>query len=335
MIYLQVQVLEGSGPPPDDDLFKAKSLPFIRWYSGNRWKFALSLIISKSDIQLLDHVGLARLPALMPSPLARKYILLIHSIEIWKSPRADYRRAAQKAEILIANSQYTANKARARYPDLPKIKVCWPGKDIVGGRHAGDPKATKIHTPVPLGPHTLLIVGRLAAEQNHKGHDHLLEAIPLILEAVPDAQLVIAGEGNDQKRLEAKADKLNISNQVVFTGWVNEQQLHTLYSQCALFVMPSEGDGFGIVFIEAMMHSKPCVGLKTGAAAEIFENEKSGILIDRNDQSDMANRLSSLLNDETRRRELGEAAYDRYHATFQGRHHSERLQTILMDHLGN
>ena len=99
--------------------------------------------------------------------------------------------------------------------------------------------------------------------------------------------------------------------------------------------MPSEGDGFGIVFLEAMMHSKPCVGLKKGAAAEIFEDEKSGILIDRDDQHDMANRLSALLLDETRRKRIGEAAFDRYQTRFKGQHHTERLQSILMDHLSH
>ena len=61
LIDLKVHVLEDSGPQPGDELFKDSNLPEIRWYAGNRWKFTLSLILAKSDIQLLDHVGLARL----------------------------------------------------------------------------------------------------------------------------------------------------------------------------------------------------------------------------------------------------------------------------------
>jgi phosphatidylinositol alpha-1,6-mannosyltransferase len=330
LIRLEVHVLEGSGPQTDDELFKDDNLPAIRWYSAKRWKFALSLIASRSDVQLLDHAGLARLPGLIPRPLGRHYILLIHGVELWNSNRTDYLRAARKAKFLIANSEYTAQKARARYPDLPEIRVCWPGKDKPD--HAGISNDAGMEN---IGPHAMLIVGRLSAEQRHKGHDHLIEAMPLIAQAVPDAQLIIAGVGDDRERLEAKAQELNVAESVVFTGWVSEDQLHRLYSQCALFVMPSEGDGFGIVFLEAMMHRLPCVGLKQGAAAEIFQDEESGILIDREDQRETADRLSSLLQDEMRRERLGAAAYDRYQDLFQGRHHSARLQSILTDHLGN
>ncbi|MFC1796290.1 glycosyltransferase family 4 protein [Pseudomonadota bacterium] len=376
-IRLEVHILEGDGPEDGDDLFNETDNQNICWFAGSRWKFALSLIMTRSDIQLLDHVGLGRLPGLIPAPMRNPYILLIHSIEIWNSNRADYHRTARKAALLIANSNYTAQKARSHYPDLPEIQVCHPGKDV-GAGHARDSEAPvgagharETESPVRaslarekdrphgglqqnkpvgaghardsgrphgglllIGPHAILIVGRLSAEQKHKGHDHLLEAMPEIFQSVPDAQLIIAGEGTDQKRLEAKAQDLGISNQVIFTGWVNEAQLSTLYKQCALFAMPSEGDGFGIVFLEAMANALPCVGLKNTAAAEIFENEKSGIMVDREDNRDMANRLSTLLLDETRRKDLGVAGQKRYQSQFQGQHYAERLQSILMEHSG-
>jgi hypothetical protein len=129
LIKLEVNVLEDSGPPSNDELFKDDNLPVMRWYAGKRWKFALSLVTSRSDVQLLDHVGLGRLPGLVPWPLSQPYILLIHGVEIWNNNRADYHRTAMKASLLIANSTYTARKARAHYPDLPEIQVCWPGLD--------------------------------------------------------------------------------------------------------------------------------------------------------------------------------------------------------------
>jgi phosphatidylinositol alpha-1,6-mannosyltransferase len=254
--------------------------------------------------------------------------LLIHGVEIWNSDRADYLRTAMKARLLIANSSYTAQRVRARYPDLPEIRVCWPGKDQA--KHNPNP-ANKKAALDGIGPHAMLIVGRLCAEQRHKGHDHLIEAMPLILQSVPDAQLVIAGAGDDRDRLELKAKQLNVADRVFFTGWVSEAQLISLYSQCALFVMPSEGDGFGLVFLEAMMHRLPCVGLRESAAAEIFAHEKSGILVDREDRQGMANQLSKLLLDEPLRKSLGNAGHDRYQAEFQGQHYSERLQSVLMN----
>lgn len=328
LIRLEVRVLEGSGPEPGDALLNDIDLPAMRWYAGNRWRFALGLIGARASVQLLDHAGLAKLPGLMPGPFRQPYILLIHGVEIWNSGRADYHRSARQAQFLIANSEYTARKARACYPDLPGIRVCWPGQD-----QPAQTASVEDANPHNIGPHAMLIVGRLSAEQRHKGHDHLIEAMPHVLQAVPDAQLVIAGEGGDRARLEAKARDLKVADSVIFVGWVNEEQLHNLYSRCAEFVMPSEGDGFGMVFLEAMMHRMPCVGLASGAAAEILEDERSGILVDRENLTGMAASLSALLLDEARRKRIGDAGHDRYQDMFQARHYSERLSTVLMDHL--
>ncbi len=338
-IRLKVRVLEGQGAEPGDDLLNAADLPSISWCSGNRWRFAIGLLGSHANMQLFDHAGLARLPGLLPKTMRPPYLLLIHGVEIWNSGRADYHRSARNAEFLIANSEYTAKKALACYPDLPDIRVCWPGLDPRGEGFPPEPSnnqnsnAQNSNTgqsdTFNIGPHAMLIVGRLSAQQRHKGHDHLIEAMPLILQTVPDAQLVIAGAGDDQGRLEAKARDLKVAGSVVFTGWVNEQLKQNLYSRCAMFVMPSEGDGFGMVFLEAMMHHSPCAGLVDGAAAEILEDEKSGILVDRDNIPEMAGRLAGLLLDDARRKRIGDAGYERYRRMFRERHYSERLRFAL------
>jgi len=327
LIILNVKVLEDSGPAAGDDLFEANEMPAMRWYAGSRLRFALGIALSGSDVQLFDHVGLARLQARNPLRWGR-YLLLIHSVEMWKTTRRDYARTAGRAGLLIANSGYTARKTRARYPDLPPIRVCWPGKD-----KPVDSDSNKGGAVRGLGMHAMLIVGRMDAKQQHKGHDHLLDALPEVLRSLPDAQLVIAGGGDDRQRLETKARDLGVVDSVVFTGWVDESTLRALYSQCALFVMPSEGDGFGIVFLEAMMHRLPCVGLAGSAAGEIFEDGVSGKLVDRDERHVLAEVLGGLLLDAERRKEMGLAGYERYRNTFTGRHYAERLGSILREQL--
>lgn len=327
-IDLEVFVLEGTGPKPGDELFHQKNID-VRWFSGNRKAFSIALLFAKADFRLLDHVGLARILGAFPKRLRPAYVLFIHGLEIWGDARADYIRTARRADLLIANSEFTVQRTRKRHSGLPPILVCWPGKDA----YEFD-ESVAIPLAEEPGPHAILIVGRLSAQQKHKGHDHLIEAMPPILKAVPDARLVIAGGGDDQQRLESKARTLRVNENVVFTGWISEEQLHLLYSKCAVFAMPSEGDGFGIVFLEAMMHGKPCVGLNTGSAAEVFEDGKSGILVDREDTQGMADSLTALLVDENRRAQMGQAALERYRVLFQGKHYSARLQSILMDYLG-
>ena len=324
-IQLEIRVLEGSGLSADDALLGSVAGIRMRWYAGRRWRFALGLVCARCDMQLLDHLGLARVPSLIPLSAVRNYMVLIHGVELLGRRRADYLRAARRARLLIANSEYTRCRVRERFPDLPRIEVCWPGKDPGG---ASRPRAQDF--PCPIGPHAMLIVGRMSSEQRHKGHDQLIQALPSILRSVPDAQLVIAGAGDDQARLEAMVERHKLQAHTVFTGWVEESRLGDLYTQCALFVMPSQGDGFGLVFLEAMMHRLPCVGLEESAAAEIFGEECSGVLVDREHLEAMADILAELLQDEERRKRLGEAGYERYQKHFRAPHFARKLQAIVV-----
>lgn len=328
-IELHVRVLEDARPDLDDDLMQSPNFSSIHWYQGNRLSFAWSLIKANADLMLMDHVGLARLPGLLPRWLRPRYMLLIHGVEIWNQNRRDYHRSARNAVLLIANSDFTARKSRAHYQDLPPIVVCLPGKDFSSGQM---PAA---EVSVAIGPRAMLIVGRMDASQRHKGHDPLLQCMPGVLQRVPDAQLIIAGSGDDRKRLEQLARDLDIANQVTFTGWCNDAQLKSLYSRCALFVMPSSGDGFGLVFLEAMQHSLPCVGLEHSAAAEIFQNDCSGVLIDRDDLQLMAEKLSALLLDVQQRKKLGDAAHARYQSQFCTKHYVARFRSILNSSINN
>lgn len=323
-IRLKIFVLEDEGTETSTDLLDASHFSDIVCYAGNRRKFSFDLLRCRADLVLYDHAGLARLQGLMHRVVHAPYALLIHSVEIWNNHRKDYHRTARNAQWLIANSAYTADKARRHYPDLPEILVCWPGKDESSSQSASNHQG-----PQNIGPHALLIVGRLDTKQRHKGHDQLLEAMPLILDSVADAKFIIAGGGDDRERLEDKARELGVADHCVFLGKVDEENLNWLYRNCALFVMPSDGDGFGLVFLEAMMHGLPCVGLDKGAAAEIFDKGKYGVLVDREDLHGMANCLSGLLLDKPRRKALGVTAKERYVAYFQGRHHAQRFRAIL------
>jgi len=324
-IELEVCVLDDAGPEPDDELLRDGKISSIRWYKGNRLNFVWHLLGAKPDLMLFDHVGLARLPGLLPRFIRPRYVLLIHGVEIWQQNRRDYHRTARHACLLISNSEYTARKSQNRYRDLPPIQVCLPGKDFS--------KPTNIVSTglaEKLGPRAMLIVGRLDAKQRHKGHDHLLQAMPFVLQQVPDAQLVIAGSGDDRMRLEQLASNLGITEQILFTGWCNESELKELYERCALFVMPSAGDGFGLVYLEAMQHGIPCVGLQNTAAEEVIENGVSGMLVDRDDISGMADQLAKLLLDADQRKKLGDAGLARQQSQFRTQHYVSRLKTLLM-----
>jgi glycosyltransferase involved in cell wall biosynthesis len=129
------------------------------------------------------------------------------------------------------------------------------------------------------GDSIILTVARLDAKQQYKGVDHLIEAMPAIRLAVPAARLRIIGVGTDLPRLQELAISLGAADAVDFAGFVNDDGLSAAYRECTLFALPSQGEGFGIVFLEAMAQGKPCLGARAGAIPEIIDGT-SGVLAD-------------------------------------------------------
>jgi phosphatidyl-myo-inositol dimannoside synthase len=146
---------------------------------------------------------------------------------------------------------------------------------------------------------------------------------------VPDARLLVAGRGNDLERLRQKATALGLADAIVFLGFVPDQALLWLFGRVAAFAMPSRGEGFGLVYLEAMRRGVPCVGSVHDAAADIIVDGVTGRLVDQDDRAALANALSSMLEDDGRRRALGEAGRRRYEELFTFERYGERLLPLL------
>jgi phosphatidylinositol alpha-1,6-mannosyltransferase len=117
----------------------------------------------------------------------------------------------------------------------------------------------------------------------------------------------------------------------VFCGFVPDATLQTLYDRAALFALPSGGEGFGLVYLEAMAHRLPCVGSTQDAASEIIVNGRTGRLVDQNDIAGLSETVASLLLDESQRRAMGDAGHARATTDFTFERFSARLRTLIQD----
>jgi phosphatidyl-myo-inositol dimannoside synthase len=122
-------------------------------------------------------------------------------------------------------------------------------------------------------------------------------------------------EKERRPRLESKARELGIASSVRFTGAVSPEELAVCYHRCSVFAMPARteldareprGEGFGIVYLEAMAHSKAVVGPRVWASAEY--GGEHGLLVDPANAVEVANALIELLKDPERARRMGEAS---------------------------
>ncbi len=301
-----------------------------------------ALFTHKYDLAYSDHVNLASILAL-PSLVSRiRPIVWLHGAEVY-SPRPDFegRLGLRFAYHCLASSEFTRQKVFARYPGTP-ISAC---------ELALDPRysVNDITKPIgeccetieldaldgsrrTLGARVILFVGRMDPYGRYKGQATLLQALPIILKEFPDVQLVLAGDGPDltyYQRLAASLPDQAHAN-IFLPGFVENKLLEKLYQSCFLFAMPSHGEGFGLVYLEAMRYARPCLGSRNDAASCVIQDGVSGILVDEPVSSaQVAESCLKLLNDPAKARQMGMAGFDLVRSRYLYHHFQERFWQAL------
>ncbi|HXU29413.1 MAG TPA: glycosyltransferase [Thermoanaerobaculia bacterium] len=268
---------------------------------------------------VFDLLGLARSQTLLPSAWRTPYLVMLYGIEVWRPLEPGRKLALSGAAIRLAISRYTLSRARELHPGL--------SAEILPLALEERPAEGRVDLSVVerTGEGFALIVGRMASGERYKGHDELLEALPRVASQVADARLVVAGGGDDRPRLEAKAASLGVADRVLFTGFVSEATLAVLYDRAALLAMPSRGEGFGLVYLEAMRVGKVCLAARDTAAAEVVIDGETGLLVDPSDGEELAAALARLLGEPETRRRMGAAGKIRWEQEFRYELFRDRL----------
>ena len=140
----------------------------------------------------------------------------------------------------------------------------------------------------------ILYVGRLVYE---KGVQHLISAMPKILENYHDSKLVIAGKGGMIDELKSQVESMGLSNKVYFTGYLNQKEVQKMYKCADVAVFPSTYEPFGIVALEAMLAGIPTVVSDIGGLNEIVEHGVNGMKSYTGNPNSIADSVLSLLFD--------------------------------------
>jgi glycosyltransferase involved in cell wall biosynthesis len=169
----------------------------------------------------------------------------------------------------------------------------------------------------------------LEATEGYKGVDHVIQALPEVLKEVPNLEYTIIGTGSDLERHKRLAKDNGLEDRVHFRGAVVANELRAAYRDCDVFVMPSAGEGFGIVFLEAMQYAKPVVAANSAATPEVVIDNVTGLLVEYGSSGQISNALIDLGLDSEKRRRLGQAGYQRLQDNFTFLQFKERLTEIL------
>ena len=265
-----------------------------------------------------DRVICGHLGQLIVAWLARclhprlEYYLVAHGVEVWRPYTRLEKLALHGARRILCVSDFTRREMQQR--------IALPTSWFVVVPNALDP----LFDQVPVnggsgsGAPVILTVARLDARERYKGVDHLIEAMPAVRQIVPATRLRIVGTGSDLPRLKELAVRLGVADSVEFVGFVDDEHLREAYRDCALFALPSSSEGFGIVFLEAMAHGKPCLGARAGAVPEIIDGS-SGVLVDSGDIPQLATQLVWALQHQWNPKQIRERSAQFGYPVFQAR----------------
>lgn len=265
----------------------------------------------RPDLVMFGHVSLAPL-LLIPTTRDSKTCVITYGIEVWQSPGRVAQKALRKADSVMAISEYTRGELLKRNrlsPDKVKLFPC-----------SLDPYwNTEGYNLEPLpGVPTLLTVCRLKKNDAYKGVDSVIKSLPAVVKECGPVSYRIVGEGDDMPRLKALAEELSISSYITFVGELSENELREEYRRCSLFVMPSESEGFGIVFLEAMAYGKPVIGGAHGGTPSVIKHGETGLLVNNLDITGIAQSIVRVLQEDELRARLGRTGHQRLldHFTF-------------------
>lgn len=266
------------------------------------WKLFLvlkviQLAIFRTDLLVCGHVNLSPICFALKKLFGVNYVVIIHGIEVWNLQSNLLRKSLAEAITLFSVSRYTRDKVEEQIPAMKrKIKLLVDTVD--GSRFVPQPKSAKLINRYGLpGFQIMLTVGRLSLAESYKGYDVVMRALPEVLRVKPNVKYLIVGKGDALDSLKNLARELGVQANVIFTGFVPDEELVDYYNLCDAFVMPSKGEGFGIVFLEAMACGKPVLAGNMDGARDPLMDGKLGILVDPDNINEIAQAILRLLDE--------------------------------------
>jgi phosphatidylinositol alpha-1,6-mannosyltransferase len=247
------------------------------------------------DAVFCGHLNLVPAAALVAACFRLPLWLQLHGAEAWDPLPRIWRAAAERASLVTAVSRHTRHRFLGRIRIEPwRLRVLPNTVDV---RFTPGAKPEHVLDRIGLrGKTVLLTVGRLDANEQGKGHDRVIRALPQLAASRPDIVYMIVGDGTDQDRLAALARAQGVADRVVFTGAVSDAKLPDYYRAADLFVLPSVQEGFGIVLLEAAASGLPIVAAKAGGSIDALADGALGRLVDPDSQTELVAAIEKMLN---------------------------------------
>ena len=256
----------------------------------------------RPDVVLSAHVVVSPAAWVTSQVLGVPFVQYVYGSEVMSRPGAA-RFACAHAAAVVAISRFSEDLVAHHISDGSRLRLIPPGVDLPRA-HGGQ----SVRQPF------VVTVARL--EERYKGHDVLIRAMPLIRARVPQARLVVIGDGQLRPVYRAWANSLGLDDAVTFLGELPDEARDQWLDTASVFALPSRvgstgGEGFGIVYLEAAVHGLPVVAANVGGSRDAVVDGVTGVLVEATDHVAVADVIADLLADPARGRAQGMAGQAR------------------------
>ncbi len=263
-------------------------------------RFAIALVrhaaFNRPCLIVSTHVNFGPVASILQRALGIPYVLVAHGIDIAADLTRSRKAAIKNASKIVAVSKHTANRVSALMgvpmkdiallPNtVDEVRYSIGQRDVSLLRKFGIPENRKL----------ILTVGRLSASEQYKGYDVIIRAMPRILEAAPNAHYVLCGAGDDRDRVTQLVNDTGLQQHITMTGFLPTEDLPAMYRCANVFAMPSTGEGFGIVYLEAMASGVPVLAGNRDGSVDALADGELGKLIDPLNVKEVADGIIELL----------------------------------------
>jgi len=284
----------------------------------NAWRtpvFAILLVVAawweRPSLILSTHANFSPVAAWLQKWRKIPVVISAHGIEVWNLKEGAIRQALCKAAKILPVSEYTRGRME-REIGLPAdrfevISDTYNTEKFFPGRA---PERLRSRWGLE-GKKVIYTLARLDPGERYKGIDEVLEVLPEVLREIPELVYVIGGKGSDRGRLEERARAMGVAEQVIFAGFVPEEEKADAYRLANLFVMPGWGEGFGIVYLESAACGVPVLGSILDASAEVIARAGIGEAVNPKNPKELKEAILRMLRNPVKGPFAGLAQFDR------------------------
>lgn len=313
-----------------------------------KYFFQVFKLIKWADIVYIQGLVSEGLPAYLVCRLYnKKYILKIVGDYAWEQGRQRFsvqdnlddfqnkkyswqvelmrkvqKIVSKKADKIITPSQYLKNIVAKWGIDENKIKVIYNSVKVINLKE----DKNKLREKYGLKGEIILSMGRFVP---WKGFEILIRLVPNLIADRPNLKLVIVGDGPEFSKYEKLIKDLNLEENVILTGRMDQQKFWEYIKASDMFVLNTGYEGLSHVIIEAMSLALPVVSTKVGGNPELIENKKTGILVEYNNKDQLKKAILGLLDSYDEANKLGQNAKEKIEKSFDQKNMIEELVKII------